>query len=430
MEPPIERRVVYCRCGYSQEIPAETRDAALSALAESPAAFEAVCDLCELAAGHDPALADWARDEGLQVVACHPRAVRWLFHAGGAELADAEKKVVDMKALSPGEVAARLGARRQDAAAPRHGEGALQVVLYEGPGARALEPARRLEVLAALLDGGYRVARSDRPDRFHAAAAAVVVLGEFQGQTPPPEIAGLGERRAAVLDITDQCGCGTLQAVDELREKLGLPEPRAWVPWFPAIDYDRCAGCRQCADFCLFGVYEVSEEGAVRVVDPAACKTNCPACARVCPQVAIVFPKYPGGPIDGAEVDEAAVRAERAGTDLKQRLRGDVYDVLRRRGARADGPEAPGDADLEKLAKAAHRSPNVLMSLNVVERAAAREGPAEPHACGARPDVPCCQGGAVSTDCCKDEPCSDDEACRGEEPCRGNDAEPQRGGCA
>ena len=77
---------------------------------------------------------------------------------------------------------------------------------------------------------------------------------------------------------------------------------RAWRIWYPVIDYDRCTGCRQCVSFCLFGVYEVVE-GRVVVAKPRKCKDNCPACARICPVGAIVFPKHPNPPINGGQGD-------------------------------------------------------------------------------------------------------------------------------
>ena len=43
-------------------------------------------------------------------------------------------------------------------------------------------------------------------------------------------------------------------------------------------------------DFCLFGVFAV-DGASVKVVQPDHCKTDCPACARICPQNAIIFPK-------------------------------------------------------------------------------------------------------------------------------------------
>jgi NAD-dependent dihydropyrimidine dehydrogenase PreA subunit len=61
--------------------------------------------------------------------------------------------------------------------------------------------------------------------------------------------------------------------------------------WYPVIDYSRCKQCRQCYDFCLFGVYRI-EGRRIVVGRPGRCKPGCPACARVCPAGAIMFPEY------------------------------------------------------------------------------------------------------------------------------------------
>ena len=73
--------------------------------------------------------------------------------------------------------------------------------------------------------------------------------------------------------------------------------------WYPVIDKERCTECGKCHDFCLFGVYTVKDEG-VKVTQPQNCKNNCPACARVCPSKAIIFPKYEKSPINGGLHDE------------------------------------------------------------------------------------------------------------------------------
>ena len=77
------------------------------------------------------------------------------------------------------------------------------------------------------------------------------------------------------------------------------PEPGH--PWFPVIDRDRCRNCDQCRQFCLFGVYARDDAGRVVVAHPLHCKPGCPACARLCPAHAIVFPFCPETPINGDE---------------------------------------------------------------------------------------------------------------------------------
>jgi hypothetical protein len=62
--------------------------------------------------------------------------------------------------------------------------------------------------------------------------------------------------------------------------------------WYPVADGSRCTHCRHCLQFCLFGVYELDAEGKVAVRNPDNCKPGCPACSRICPQSAIMFPLY------------------------------------------------------------------------------------------------------------------------------------------
>ena len=89
--------ILYCRCAYAQVVPEETKDAVLHRLCASGAPFSAVSDLCEMSARRDPRLKELAAQEGLQIVACHARAVQWLFHAAEAPLHDAQ--VVNMREL-------------------------------------------------------------------------------------------------------------------------------------------------------------------------------------------------------------------------------------------------------------------------------------------------------------------------------------------
>lgn len=62
--------------------------------------------------------------------------------------------------------------------------------------------------------------------------------------------------------------------------------------WYPVVDQSRCEDCHHCLQFCLFGVYALDSDGHVTVQAPDACKAGCPACSRICPHGAIVFPLY------------------------------------------------------------------------------------------------------------------------------------------
>jgi NAD-dependent dihydropyrimidine dehydrogenase PreA subunit len=70
--------------------------------------------------------------------------------------------------------------------------------------------------------------------------------------------------------------------------------------WYPVIDFDRCTNCMECIDFCLFGVYGVSGAEQILVEQPDNCRKGCPACSRVCPENAIMFPQHKSPGIAGA----------------------------------------------------------------------------------------------------------------------------------
>ena len=70
--------------------------------------------------------------------------------------------------------------------------------------------------------------------------------------------------------------------------------------WYPVIDFDRCTNCMECVDFCLFGVYGVDGVENILVEQPDNCRKGCPACSRVCPENAIIFPQHKAPAIAGA----------------------------------------------------------------------------------------------------------------------------------
>lgn len=93
-------------------------------------------------------------------------------------------------------------------------------------------------------------------------------------------------------------GNGASQPAFAADKLLELPDRR----WYPVIDYSRCTNCMECIDFCLFGVYGVDKIDRILVENQDNCKKGCPACSRVCPEHAIMFPDYKTPAIAGAPV--------------------------------------------------------------------------------------------------------------------------------
>jgi Pyruvate/2-oxoacid:ferredoxin oxidoreductase delta subunit len=185
----------------------------------------------------------------------------------------------------------------------------LRVLLTTAPAEAA---PSRFDALKRLLDKGYAVSFVESIPASHDDTTVVV---------PPADASG--DPNAIVA------------ALDKARDERGLQSVGAWKPWFPVIDYQRCTNCMQCLSFCLFDVYGVSADSKIKVQNQSNCKTECPACSRVCPEVAIMFPKYRHSPINGDQVSGDDVRREAMKVDISALLGGDVYAALRDRSAKA-----------------------------------------------------------------------------------------------
>lgn len=219
----------------------------------------------------------------------------------------------------------------------------IQVILYEGEGAEPIARAERLALTMSLLDRGYsvlRISKQGNKSGFQVSnEIPAVVLGRFSG--PLPEFpAREGAPAITARDVRTMDADAMFELVssvaEELDFKLNSPgQPGAWKPWYPVIDYDRCTNCMQCLSFCLFDVYGVDENNRIQVKNDDNCKTNCPACSRVCPEVAIMFPKYASGPINGEKVKKEDVARESMKIDISNLLGGDIYSSLRSRSEKA-----------------------------------------------------------------------------------------------
>lgn len=104
-ETPV--RLLYCRCAYAQVVPQDVKDGVLRHLCANGQPFESVADLCEMSARRDPRLAGLAGPDPLKIIACHPRAVKWLFHAAGAPLPE-ETEIINLRTLTTEEACGEL----------------------------------------------------------------------------------------------------------------------------------------------------------------------------------------------------------------------------------------------------------------------------------------------------------------------------------
>ncbi len=201
---------------------------------------------------------------------------------------------------------------------------------------------------------------------FHAAGAPL----------PPEGVEFVNMRTGQVEEMVRSLR--EARTTGEAASQTRLEKKGDWIPWFPVIDYDRCENCKQCLGFCLFGVYELSAGDKVEVRNPANCKTNCPACARACPNSAIIFPKYGDSPINGDEVKERGFEDREVKANLTTLLSGDVYNAIRKRGkggkrfsAGADAQEKADlsgkSSSLKELQEKLAIPPEVLASLSPAE---------------------------------------------------------------
>lgn len=100
--------ILYCHCQYAQVVPKEVKAAVLKKLCESGVAFDAVADLCEMAARRDPSLKQLAACGSVKIAACFPRAVKGLFHQCDADLVPDRAEILNMRVQTADEIAESL----------------------------------------------------------------------------------------------------------------------------------------------------------------------------------------------------------------------------------------------------------------------------------------------------------------------------------
>jgi len=182
------------------------------------------------------------------------------------------------------------------------------------------------------------------PGRLRIAACyprAVRALFAAAGSPLPPDtkFANMRTQTAAEVQavLTDAPETAATAPSSQTDPHDDVPQATtgAWKAWFPVIDFSRCTNCMQCLSFCLFDVFAVDADRKITVKNPSNCKTECPACSRVCPEVAIIFPKYRASPINGDDVNPDDLRRQNVKIDVSSLLGGDIYGLLKDRSAKS-----------------------------------------------------------------------------------------------
>ena len=176
------------------------------------------------------------------------------------------------------------------------------------------------------------------------AALQTVELADWIGGSPKPEQM---ERYLADSNTGGTETNGQSASVGPIKLDGGQPpavsDDQPTRRWYPVIDFSRCTNCMECIDFCLFGVYGVDTRETILVEQPDNCRKGCPACSRVCPENAIIFPQHKTPTIAGSP--------EVAGT-----MKIDLSQLFG-----APDPGAPGAADAIDVA-ARERDEQLLMA--------------------------------------------------------------------
>lgn len=160
----------------------------------------------------------------------------------------------------------------------------------------------------AFVDEIQRIAilsRATAAARNPATPLTLEMLGHFDQPTNDTFVGAranpdAGNSSQAAPDVLTGFGTSSVATIEE------YPARR----WYPVIDFSRCTNCMECIDFCLFGVYGIDKLETIVVEQADNCRKGCPACSRVCPQNAIIFPQHKTPAIAGAPVDAGGLKID------------------------------------------------------------------------------------------------------------------------
>ena len=241
----------------------------------------------------------------------YPRAIRWVLDRNGVKGKEGESRLNRVEDQDADDE----HPEEEAAAAPR-GIGSLDApnrLIYAIDLRNDADPQTYLAEIERLAD---------------LASVPLVQLGSFGGGSLLPVVSGSGSNGTNGTNGVHHSheANGTHATNGTTAETNGATNGASLMPivpptviggddvrrrWYPVIDYSRCTNCMECIDFCLFGVYGVDHSDRILVEEQDNCKKGCPACSRVCPVNAIIFPEHKtpgiagaeGGPIEDFKID-------------------------------------------------------------------------------------------------------------------------------
>jgi len=165
----------------------------------------------------------------------------------------------------------------------------------------------------------------ETPDKLKNIGESNIAVAACQPRAVTSLFSRVGASVPTVIDIRNNPIDYILKKLDFEKNSIQVMDLPAyqneWKAWYPVIDTTRCTRCGKCVDFCFFGVYQKKDD-SITVASPQNCKNNCPACARMCPQQAIIFPKHMDELINGGL--NATSRVEQKGDNFD----GNLYQRL------------------------------------------------------------------------------------------------------
>ncbi len=231
----------------------------------------------------------------------YPRAIRWVLDRNGVKGKEGQSRLnIDESQEDESEIP------EADAATTQRGIGSLDV------------PNRLIYAVDLRNDPNPQTYLTEIERLADQAAVPLVQLGGFGLATSQPNQTN---GSMATNGTNHSLGTNGAAAIETngLHEAASTPvAPPAVIGgddvrrrWYPVIDYSRCTNCMECIDFCLFGVYGVDHSDRILVEEQDNCKKGCPACSRVCPVNAIIFPEHKtpgiagaeGGPVEDFKID-------------------------------------------------------------------------------------------------------------------------------